>query len=113
MFSNLYGISQDTRYWKSPEEFNPNRFLTSDGTFNSQKTGFTPFGVGRRICLGEKLALVDLFLITVRLLKSTSGHTIELVRGEGTGDLEPNPNVFLLNTPNNYEILLKSVNKNK
>ena len=100
-------ISQDRRYWSEPELFNPNRFLSSDNKFVSNIIGFVPFGIGRRICLGEKLALEDLFLMTVRLLKSTSGYVISLPSGDGSADLEPNPNVLLLSTPKPYEIVIK------
>ncbi|XP_054157487.1 steroid 17-alpha-hydroxylase/17,20 lyase-like [Oppia nitens] len=104
---NIWTISRDSELWDKPEEFNPNRFLSSDGTYKSSVTGFIPFGIGRRICLGEKLALADLFFITVRLLQSTSQYILTLPGGDGSADLEPNPNVMFLNVPKSYDIVLK------
>ena len=109
VFGNLFSISQNENLFPNPDSFNPNRFLTPEGVFNSKLTGFAPFGIGRRICLGEKLALADLFLITVRILKSTSDYLIQLPGGEGTADFEPNPEVIFLSVPKPYEILLKKL----
>ena len=99
--------SFNKRIWNEPEKFNPERFLTKEGKFSATIPGFTPFGIGRRICLGEKLALADLFLITVRLLKSSTGCSIEIPGGAGSADLEPNPNVLFLSVPKPYDILMK------
>ena len=47
-----------------PFSFKPERFLDSNGFYlTSRHPGFIPFGLGRRVCLGERLALADLFLI--------------------------------------------------
>jgi len=102
-------ILNNDKYWDKPGVFNPDRFLTESGQFNTIKfNAFTPFGIGRRICLGEKLALADLFLITVRLLQSTSGQMITLPDGDGSANLEPNPNILFLNSPSPYKILFRS-----
>ena len=106
-------ISRDPKLWSKPDVFDPNRFLNEDNVLKTTVNGFTPFGIGRRICLGEKLAMADLFLITVRLLKSTSDYIIALPGGEGSADLEPNPNVLFLSIPKPFEILLKNKTKNK
>ena len=105
---NLLDNAMNERLWDEPNRFNPNRFLTSGGQFDPKKAGFTPFGVGRRICLGEKLALNDLFLITVKLLKSTSGQVIVLPAGEGTADLEADPKILFFCVPKPFEIIIKN-----
>jgi len=103
-------IHNDINHWNKPELFDPTRFLTSDGQFKiSKDSAFVPFGIGRRICLGEKLALTDLFLITVRFLQSTSGYLIVLPEGDGSADLEHNPKITFLSVPNPYKIILKKV----
>ncbi len=108
--SNIMYIHNDIKYWDKPEIFNPTRFLSSNGEFNASKhKAFVPFGIGRRVCLGEKLALADLFLITVRLLQATSGYTIALPDGNGSADLTPNPNIPLLCVPNPYKVMLKKL----
>ncbi|CAG2111856.1 unnamed protein product, partial [Medioppia subpectinata] len=75
VFGNLLAIHMDPNLWPNPEVFDPKRFLTSDGKFRSNTAGYNPFGIGHRVCIGEKLALADLFFITVRLLKSTNDIT--------------------------------------
>ncbi|KIJ46886.1 hypothetical protein M422DRAFT_29073 [Sphaerobolus stellatus SS14] len=46
---NIFGIHYNPRYWDSPEEFNPSRFL---GPYN--KDAFFPFSAGSRACLGRR-----------------------------------------------------------
>lgn len=73
-----YAILQDSEHWENPNEFKPDRFLDKDGKHYSRQAAFVPFGTGRRMCLGEKLALTDLLFITCRLLQATSGYVIAL-----------------------------------
>ncbi|CAG2183102.1 unnamed protein product, partial [Oppiella nova] len=55
--------------WQKGSEFRPERFLDSEGQFmTTRPKAYIPFGVGRRVCLGEKLAIADLFLVLVRFL---------------------------------------------
>lgn len=61
---------KDPRYWDEPEEFRPERFLDEEGKFVAQREGFLPFGVGRRSCLGEALARMELFSFAAALLQS-------------------------------------------
>uniref|UniRef100_A0A914QVE0 Cytochrome P450 n=1 Tax=Panagrolaimus davidi TaxID=227884 RepID=A0A914QVE0_9BILA len=53
------------------EEFNPERFLNENGEYKPNKK-FIPFGMGKRACLGESLARMELFLIFVSLLQNFS-----------------------------------------
>lgn len=48
--------------------YDPNHFLDVDGVV-IKPPAFQPFGVGRRVCLGETLAKNDMFLIIVNLLQ--------------------------------------------
>ena len=73
-------ISQlhDLNIWGDPRIFRPERFLT-DGKFNSRtNTANTPFSVGKRSCLGERLAIMNLFIIITRILQKTNGMKIML-----------------------------------
>lgn len=65
---NLRSVNMDPKYWKNPEEFNPNRWLNEQGMFEN-KSAFMPFGLGRRVCLGEQLARMELFLFFTALLQ--------------------------------------------
>ena len=67
---NYWAINHDEREWENPEEFNPDRFLDSEGHFTgATKMSYIPFGAGRRTCLGESLAKVELFLLSATMLQ--------------------------------------------
>ncbi|XP_037792868.1 cytochrome P450 2L1-like [Penaeus monodon] len=60
---------RDPQYWEKPDQFYPEHFLDEDNQVITKKDGFLPFCVGRRQCLGESLARMELFLFTSALLK--------------------------------------------
>ncbi|XP_054154921.1 steroid 17-alpha-hydroxylase/17,20 lyase-like [Oppia nitens] len=100
----------DTKYWTiaNVDDFIPDRFIdTTDGTYRttSFSQAFIPFGVGRRQCLGESLAIVELFLVLVRFLQSTRNYDIVLDSHQG---LNPNPDKSFVISPKNYTIVLMS-----
>lgn len=47
----------------------PERFLSEDRTHTIKKEYFVPFGMVKRICMGESLAKLELFIFTVLLLR--------------------------------------------
>ena len=63
----IQSIHKDERYFDEPKRFNPSRFLDRNGKY-TPKAENIPFGVGKRACLGEGLARVELFLFTANLL---------------------------------------------
>lgn len=92
--------------WDEPEKFKPERFLREDGTFNQGKiTGFMPFGMGRRACLGEKLARADLFLLLAGFLQKIK---FKLPAGPGTADFEPKYLIFM-NQPKDFQLVVEQV----
>ena len=59
----------DPECWTDPHSFNPNRFLV-EGKFSKQAYPyFIPFGVGRRSCPGNQLALLTMFLVVARMMQ--------------------------------------------
>ena len=63
-------LSHFFRYWDSPEDFKPDRFLDSNGKVIPEKDypSYIPFGMGTRNCLGEKMAKVDVYAFAARIL---------------------------------------------
>ncbi|XP_072043823.1 cytochrome P450 2U1-like [Amphiura filiformis] len=64
---NIWGILHDGNLWKNPHDFEPTRFLDENGTV-IRREELIPFSAGRRKCLGEQLALMELFLFITHLL---------------------------------------------
>ncbi|XP_075938366.1 cytochrome P450 2D15-like isoform X2 [Anarhichas minor] len=65
---NLSSVLNEEGQWKSPREFNPENFLNEQMEFVKPEA-FMPFSAGSRMCLGEALARMELFLIVVTLLR--------------------------------------------
>lgn len=79
----------DPELWDEPERFNPSRFLNSEGSVTKPEY-FMPFGVGRRMCLGDVLARMELFLFFSSLLhvynlELPPGETLPSMQGQTTG----------------------------
>uniref|UniRef100_A0A3B1K754 Cytochrome P450 2B4-like n=1 Tax=Astyanax mexicanus TaxID=7994 RepID=A0A3B1K754_ASTMX len=68
VFPNLASVLSEEGQWKFPHEFNPDNFLNDHGQFEKPEA-FLPFSAGPRVCLGEGLARMELFLILVTLLR--------------------------------------------
>ncbi|XP_041795851.1 cytochrome P450 2J6-like [Chelmon rostratus] len=65
---NLTSLLSEEGQWKFPHEFNPENFLNDQGEFVKPEA-FMPFSAGPRMCLGEGLARMELFLVMVTLLR--------------------------------------------
>ena len=65
---NLDSVLKDPDVFVNPEQFNPSRFLDPSGNVVKPKE-FIPFGIGRRVCLGEAVAKMELFLFLTTIIK--------------------------------------------
>ncbi|XP_029918915.1 cytochrome P450 2U1 [Myripristis murdjan] len=66
---NLWSVHRDPTVWDKPDSFNPARFLDDEGNL-LRKECFIPFGIGRRVCMGEQLAKMELFLMFTSLMQA-------------------------------------------
>ncbi|XP_055631207.1 probable cytochrome P450 305a1 [Toxorhynchites rutilus septentrionalis] len=65
---SLRTVHMDSNHWGDPEIFRPERFLDADNKIiNTER--LTPFGLGRRRCLGESLARACMFTFFVGILQ--------------------------------------------
>ncbi|GFO05885.1 cytochrome p450 2j2 [Plakobranchus ocellatus] len=65
---NLDSVLRDESAWGDPDIFRPDRFLDADGSVIVKKE-LIPFGIGKRNCLGEGLASMEIFLFLAALVQ--------------------------------------------
>ncbi|XP_054857069.1 cytochrome P450 2K6-like [Eublepharis macularius] len=96
----VYSVLYDETQWEKPYQFYPEHFLDSEGKF-VKRDAFIPFGAGRRICAGETLARMELFLFFVSLLQR---FTFQPAPGTSQEDLNFTPAVGFTAPPTPYYI---------
>ena len=66
---NFLSTHLDPELWSEPSKFKPERFLDEEGKLLKEIPNFFPFSIGKRVCLGENLARIELFLFFTTLVK--------------------------------------------
>ncbi|XP_056392995.1 cytochrome P450 2K1-like isoform X2 [Hyla sarda] len=99
----LTSVLYDKTQWKTPYDFNPNHFLDDNGKF-VRPDAFMPFSAGKRVCAGESLAKMELFLFFTGLLQAFTFH---LPPGVPKEDLSLKPAVGFVLAPLPYKTCAK------
>jgi cytochrome P450 len=92
----IHHIHHDPRWWPDPEAFDPGRFLGD--TKDRPSSTYLPFGVGRRVCIGQSFALLEMLLIAAIMSQRftfdlASGDPVEF---EATVTVRPKDGAYLI-----------------
>jgi len=105
VMANHSACHKDPKLWSHPDQFRPEHFL-KNGALEEDKSGFLPYGVGKRMCPGSKLADIQLFLVISNLL---SEFTLSLPDGDkGQLGTQTKSGTAVLRNPKPYRIVIKS-----
>uniref|UniRef100_A0A3B3TQN2 Cytochrome P450 2G1-like n=1 Tax=Poecilia latipinna TaxID=48699 RepID=A0A3B3TQN2_9TELE len=96
----LHSVLKEEKQWATPHSFNPQHFLDQNGNFK-KNPAFLPFSAGKRACVGESLARMELFIFIVTLLQD---FTFTCPGGPDSINLIPEYSSFA-NLPRSHKII--------
>nr|XP_046228712.1 cytochrome P450 2K1-like [Scatophagus argus] len=96
----LTSVLYDDTEWEKPRSFHPAHFLDKDGKF-VKRDAFMPFSAGRRVCLGESLAKMELFIFFTTLMQH---FRFTPPPGVSEDDLDLTPRVGLILNPSPHKL---------
>ncbi|XP_041809132.1 cytochrome P450 1B1-like [Chelmon rostratus] len=102
VFINQWSVNHDPLLWKDPHIFDPSRFLDEKGSLDKDLTNNVMiFSAGKRRCIGDQIAKVEIFLFFAILLHQCSFEKC------ASGDLSLNCSYGLTLRPLDYKITAK------
>ncbi|XP_044755364.1 cytochrome P450 306a1 [Coccinella septempunctata] len=97
-----WAVHMDDDAWGNPEIFDPRRFIDDNGRF-FRPDNLIPFQSGKRICVGEELAKMLLYLFASAILQK---YELSVNRREA---VNLNGDCGITLSPDNYEIVFKQI----
>ena len=78
---NLWALHRHRNHWDRPDAFDPDRFMGARGK-SIGRFDFLPFGVGHRVCIGQRFALQEAAIMMIVLFRKIRLNWV---------DAEPHP----------------------
>lgn len=95
-------IHRDPKYYENPDKFDPERFV-NDGKSIINSGAFIPFGIGPRMCIGNRFALTKMKVIVCHILARCDVK----LSPKSQVPLEMNVNSFALQPKNGFILRLE------
>ncbi|KAK6634951.1 hypothetical protein RUM44_000198 [Polyplax serrata] len=102
MFVPIYAFHHDPEYFPEPEEFRPERF-SEENRKNIPQYAYMPFGHGPRVCIGFRLAMMELKLTLAMIIKN-----FKILKCEKTKPFRMCPQSFFLVPQDGFWVQLKA-----
>ena len=66
---SLWGMHRDPNFFPYPDEFIPERWLGASGRAVGFDEAFVPFGMGPRVCIGMRFAMIETTIILSEIIR--------------------------------------------